>query len=79
MPQGVECSFAVASDGCKFYSTFTKTMSTKIFQSYIYKKSTHLYSHIHIHMYTHMSEPGRVFHLRFISPVSAGHKIYSRT
>lgn len=51
MPQGVECSFAVVSDGWKFYSTFTKTMSIKIFQSYIYKKSTHLYTHTHVHTY----------------------------
>lgn len=72
MPQGVECSFAVVSDGCKFYSTFTKTMSNHIF----IKKAL---TCTHIHMYTHMSEPCRVFHLRFISPVSAGHKIYSRT
>lgn len=49
MPQGVECSFAVVSDGCKFDSTFTKTMSTKIFQSYIYKKAL---TCIHIYTYT---------------------------
>lgn len=60
MPQGVECSLAVVSDGCKFCSTSTKTMSIKIFQSYIYKKSIHLYSHIHIHMYTHNIYPSPV-------------------